>query len=132
VRPARAARRGPLPARQSGCNKRLRGALSLIKRMIRVLATDTDRVDSSRRSINRLSGSRKIIAALKVVSLDIPREFLIHLPQRIARSNDDHELVLRAFRAPDPDSANEILKQHVIGAGEALIALLEDRGVRVG
>jgi hypothetical protein len=32
----------PVPARQCGSNKRLRGALSLIKRLIRLLAANTD------------------------------------------------------------------------------------------
>lgn len=81
------------------------------------------------RKINRASGSRKLLAALRVVSIDMPREFLERLPEYHARSNDEHARILAAMRKRDGERAGDLMAKHVISSGKALIAYLEAQGV---
>jgi DNA-binding GntR family transcriptional regulator len=81
------------------------------------------------RQINRLANSRKLIAALKVVSLDIPRDYLVQMPEQIGRSNEQHAALLEAFRRGQPDDADAIMQNHVTEAGHSLISSLERQGL---
>jgi DNA-binding GntR family transcriptional regulator len=81
------------------------------------------------RKINRRSGSHKILAALRVVSVDVPRDFLERLPEYHAKSNTEHARILSAIRKKDGELAGELMTAHVISSGRALISYLETQGV---
>jgi DNA-binding GntR family transcriptional regulator len=44
----------------------------------------------------------------------------------------EHRLVREAMTVRAPDAARDVMRRHVVGAGEIVRALLEDRGHRVG
>jgi DNA-binding GntR family transcriptional regulator len=82
-------------------------------------------------AINRLAGSRKIIAALKVTSLDLPRQYLGQMPGWNARSNREHAAIIKSMRAGDHDVVNAQMRDHVIGFGKGMIAFLQSRGLEL-
>jgi DNA-binding GntR family transcriptional regulator len=84
------------------------------------------------RSINRLSGSRKLLAALRTVSLDIPRDFLLQLPDWVSKSNDDHAQVLTAMSERRLDDVELLMREHVIASGRGLMDHLEAEGLTLG
>jgi DNA-binding GntR family transcriptional regulator len=80
------------------------------------------------RSINKMSGSSKLIAVLRTHALSIPRDYLLEFPQWIERANEQHEEILEAMSKGNAATAERLMKQHVVDAGNDLIAYLEDRG----
>jgi DNA-binding GntR family transcriptional regulator len=84
---------------------------------------------SFHRSINRLSGSRKLINAIKSMSLDLPRDYLMAMPDWSAKSNEQHGQILEAMRARRHDKAGSLMTKHVVDSGRGLIAMLESRGL---
>jgi DNA-binding GntR family transcriptional regulator len=84
------------------------------------------------RRINHLSVSRKLIVALRKVSVDLPRDFLAEVPEWAARSNVEHAQILEAMRAGDHKLAGESMKTHVIESGRGLVEHLVGRGVQFG
>jgi len=83
------------------------------------------------RSINRMAQSRKLLSALKKVSLDLPRDFLTQMPEWSSRSNDDHEAVLAAMRAKKHKRAGAAMRQHIVNSGDGLIVYLEAAGLEL-
>lgn len=81
------------------------------------------------RKINRMADSRKLLAALRVVSIDMPRDFLERLPEYQPYANDEHEQLLVLMRAKDAKRVGELMTEHVIASGKALIGYLEAQGV---
>jgi DNA-binding GntR family transcriptional regulator len=83
------------------------------------------------RLINRISGSRKLIAALRSVSLDLPKDYLVQFPGFIARSNLEHGALLAAIRGRQHDEADQIMIEHVNQSGLGLIDYLASLGVEL-
>jgi len=83
------------------------------------------------RSINRLAESRKIIAALKIASLDLPRQFLGRLPGWDGRSNQEHEAIVAAMRDRNGALVHQLMHQHIVGFGEGMIRMLEAEGLEL-
>ncbi|MBQ1041010.1 MULTISPECIES: GntR family transcriptional regulator [unclassified Micromonospora] len=83
------------------------------------------------RHINKLSGSRKLMAAIRVVSLNVPRDYLLEVPQWRKRSNADHEGILAAMRAGDGERVEHMMTDHLVSSAEGLIEYLTSKGVRL-
>jgi DNA-binding GntR family transcriptional regulator len=83
------------------------------------------------RNINRLSGSRKLITALRSVALDLPRDYLTHIPGWIAKSNREHGAFLAAMRGRRHDEAARLMTDHVTDSGHGLIKYLESAGLEL-
>ena len=84
------------------------------------------------RDINRMAHSRKLLAALKVVSLELPRDFLVKLPERARKSNEDHDRILGAMRKNDHGRVDELMAEHIVDSGRGLLDYLESEGVELG
>jgi DNA-binding GntR family transcriptional regulator len=81
------------------------------------------------RDINRTARSRKLIVALRIVSLELPRDFLEKLPDRARQSNSDHEVILGAMRSRRHESAGDLMRDHIMDAGRGMIEYLRSAGV---
>jgi DNA-binding GntR family transcriptional regulator len=84
------------------------------------------------RTINRLAQSRKLLAAIKSVSLDLPKDFLAELPEWSDRSNAEHAEVLEAMAAGRHKAAGTLMTAHIVDSGKGLIEFLEVRGLKFG
>jgi DNA-binding GntR family transcriptional regulator len=85
---------------------------------------------SFHRTINHLSGSRKLILALRKVSVDLPRDFLEQVPEWNVTSNADHERILGAMRAGKHKAAGKYMSEHVTVSGRGLVEHLTAHGVQ--
>ncbi|MGC0367036.1 DNA-binding GntR family transcriptional regulator [Rhodococcus sp. 27YEA15] len=81
------------------------------------------------RTINRLAGSRKLLLALRQVSIDLPRDFLNELPSWNNRSNLEHAQILCSMRARDSTAARLQMVAHVTESGSGLVDHLISRGI---
>jgi DNA-binding GntR family transcriptional regulator len=81
------------------------------------------------RDINHLAASPKLLAALRTLSLAIPRDYVVEFPQRIERANREHADIVAALTARDGDKAEVLMRAHVIEAGKGLVDYLQDKGV---
>lgn len=86
---------------------------------------------SFHRSINKLSASRKLLSAIKAVSLDLPRDFLMELPDWCAKSNADHAGILAAMREQRHADVRELVTEHIVASGRGLITELRARGLEL-
>jgi DNA-binding GntR family transcriptional regulator len=86
---------------------------------------------SLHRHINRMSKSRKYLSALKTLSVDLPRDFLIQMPDWAEKSNRDHEEILDAMRARKHQKVGQLMTGHIVDSGKGLIALLESEGLEL-
>jgi len=87
---------------------------------------------SFHRTINHLSGSRKLIVALRKVSVDLPRDFLEQVPEWNVNSNADHARILAAMRAGKHKAAGKSMTEHVVQSGHGLVEHLAAHGVQFG
>jgi acyl-CoA synthetase (AMP-forming)/AMP-acid ligase II/DNA-binding GntR family transcriptional regulator len=85
---------------------------------------------SFHRKINHMSGSRKLIVALRKVSVDLPRDFLEQVPEWNTNSNADHARILAAMRAKKHKSAGKYMSEHVMESGRGLVEHLAAHGVQ--
>jgi acyl-CoA synthetase (AMP-forming)/AMP-acid ligase II/DNA-binding GntR family transcriptional regulator len=85
---------------------------------------------SFHRKINHLSGSRKLIVALRKVSVDLPRDFLERVPEWNNNSNADHARILAAMRAKKHKAAGNYMTEHVMQSGHGLVEHLAAHGVQ--
>lgn len=81
------------------------------------------------RRINRMAGSRKLLVGLRKVSLDLPRDYLEHVPQWSSRSNTEHAAILAAMRERHHTDANQLMQEHVVSSGRGLVEFLESQGL---
>lgn len=82
--------------------------------------------------INRMAGSHRLLAAIRSVSVQIPRDFLAELPEQQDLSNRQHAAALEAIMARDPDRAEALLRQHIEDACQQFIGYLESGGAFSG
>jgi acyl-CoA synthetase (AMP-forming)/AMP-acid ligase II/DNA-binding GntR family transcriptional regulator len=85
---------------------------------------------SFHRKINHMSGSRKLIVALRKVSVDLPRDFLEQIPEWNTNSNADHARILAAMRAKKHKNAGKYMTEHVMESGRGLVEHLAAHGVQ--
>jgi len=85
---------------------------------------------SFHRKINHMSGSRKLIVALRKVSVDLPRDFLEQVPEWNVNSNADHARILAAMRAGKHKLAGKYMTEHVVESGRGLVEHLTAHGVQ--
>jgi DNA-binding GntR family transcriptional regulator len=83
------------------------------------------------RRINHLANSPKLLAAIRLVSLEVPRDYLAELPTWAERSNREHTEIVDAMRAGDGDRAETLMVSHFTASGEGLTDYLQRRGVRL-
>jgi DNA-binding GntR family transcriptional regulator len=83
------------------------------------------------RRINYLANSPKLLAAIRVVTLEVPRDYLAELPTWAERSNREHTEIVAAMRAGDGARAEAIMVDHFTSSGEGLTGILRSRGVRM-
>lgn len=84
------------------------------------------------RRINQLADSRKLLAALRTLALNIPRDYLVQFPEWAQRTNREHAEIVAAFEARDGERVEELMRAHVADAGRYLVRYLEDSGVDLG
>jgi DNA-binding GntR family transcriptional regulator len=85
---------------------------------------------SFHRAINHMSGSRKLIVALRKVSVDLPRDFLEKVQEWNVTSNADHARILAAMRAGKHKAAGKYMAEHVTESGRGLVEHLAAHGVQ--
>lgn len=85
---------------------------------------------SFHRKINHMSSSRKLISALRKVSVDLPRDFLEQVPEWNVNSNADHARILAAMRAGKHKTAGKHMTEHVTVSGRGLVEHLAAHGVQ--
>ncbi|MDV6271456.1 GntR family transcriptional regulator [Rhodococcus globerulus] len=83
------------------------------------------------RTINRLAGSRKLLVALRKVSIDLPRDFLVELPSWSKQSNIEHAEILDSMRAGHGETARSRMVAHVAESGRGLVDHLVSQGVSI-
>lgn len=83
------------------------------------------------RHINRMARSPKLLSALRAMSLNIPREFLVQIPEWMERANEEHEQILAAMAARDADEVENLINRHVREAGSGLIKYFEETGLEL-
>lgn len=84
------------------------------------------------RLINRMAESPKLLAALRTVSLDVPRDFLAQVPSWMNRSNREHAAILKAMKAGDGERADRLMVAHIAASGEGLVHYLQSKGLDLG
>jgi DNA-binding GntR family transcriptional regulator len=81
------------------------------------------------RKINHMAGSRKLLAALRIVSVDVPRDYLIQVPSWAQRSNKEHRAILDAMRSGDAERAEKLMAEHLEASGSGLADYLAGQGL---
>ncbi len=81
------------------------------------------------RRINRMAGSRKLLVAIRKVSVDLPRDYLAQLPQWSERSITEHAEIIEAMTRRKHRAARDLMVEHVISSGRGLIEYLESLGI---
>ncbi|ABH00833.1 possible transcriptional regulator, GntR family (plasmid) [Rhodococcus jostii RHA1] len=83
------------------------------------------------RNINRLAKSRKLLSAIKTTSLELPRDFLVEMPEWSVKSNCEHGQILDAMRAGEHDEVGRLMTEHIVDSGRGLVAYLESQGLEL-
>lgn len=83
------------------------------------------------RRINQLAASPKLMAALRSLALQIPRDYLVEFPEWAGRANAEHAEILAALTQRKADEVEQLMRRHVMAAGDDLIAYLEQSGVQL-
>ncbi|MDV6271731.1 GntR family transcriptional regulator [Rhodococcus globerulus] len=83
------------------------------------------------RRINRMAGSRKLLVAIRKVSVDLPRDYLSQVPDWSERSIAEHTEILDAMKNRRHVSARNLMAEHVVESGRGLIKYLESVGVEL-
>lgn len=81
------------------------------------------------RRINQLADSRKLLAALRTLAINIPRDYLFQFPEWSDRVNKEHDAIVKAVEARQGERAENLMRLHVSDAGTYLVRYLEGIGV---
>lgn len=84
------------------------------------------------RRINQISGSAKLIAALRPLALSMPRGFLAMVPNWAPKALRMQQRLLAAFAERDGRKAQDISSKHTKRAGAELAAFLAEQGIDLG
>lgn len=79
--------------------------------------------------VNRYARSPKLVAALRAISLDIPRQFLVRFPDEAGRSIKQHGSIILNMTAGNPKEAEAEMITHVRDSGDKLIGALLENGM---
>jgi DNA-binding GntR family transcriptional regulator len=79
------------------------------------------------RTINRAADSPRLSWFLGTATRYAPREFFARIDGWTAASAHDHEAILQALRAHDPEAARSAMSEHVRHAGDLLARHRESR-----
>lgn len=80
------------------------------------------------RTINLMAGSSRIQAFMRTVSISIPRDYLLELPDWSSRATREHARILGAMERRDLDKVESLVREHVENAGANLIDYLRRIG----
>ncbi len=81
------------------------------------------------RSINRLADARKLSWLLRAATRYTPTRFYAASPEWRAAMVTDHEALLAALGANDPDAVRPIMARHFTDGAERLVKHLDELGV---
>lgn len=81
------------------------------------------------RLINLLADSPRIRAFMRTVSISIPRDYLLEIPEWASRANREHAEIIAAIEARRLDEVEGLVREHVESAGTNLIEYLHRRGL---
>lgn len=73
-------------------------------------------------------GRRRLTQFIHTLWSGLPPFTPLAIPDQLARSNMEHQALLKAIRGGKADEAVDVLRAHISGAKEALLKLLEDKG----
>lgn len=91
-----------------------------------------DRHQEFHRLINVYARSVKLRSALKPLSQQIPRDFVIRVPGWTRKAMTMHREVVEALRDREADTAEHIMLAHTEAAGVRYVSLLEEGGAFKG
>ncbi|CAO5192161.1 GntR family transcriptional regulator [Frankia sp. AiPs1] len=74
------------------------------------------------RAINRASDSRRLLALLRQTGLIIPSTFFDLVPEQIGCALREHDDIVDALGARNAARARRVAEEHLIGAGDLLVA----------
>lgn len=83
------------------------------------------------RKINQLAESAKLLAALRPLSVSIPRDFVIHIPEVLHAANREHAHIIDAMRRRHPAAAERLMAAHVRAAYSPLVEYLQSKGLEL-
>lgn len=98
------------------------------------MKTEKDDVERERlnfrfhRKINVSGGSRRLLAAITLMSRTMPSNFYEFATGWANIAVDQHEQVLNAIEAGDADAAGEAMRKHIESGGEHAVARLTSMG----
>ena len=79
--------------------------------------------------INKFADSPKLTAALRALSLSMPRDLTVEFPEWMHDATRQHGTLIDAMLAGDGERVEQLTREHVIGFGKNFIACLESQGV---
>ena len=80
---------------------------------------------SFHRSLNRASGSPRLLTYLRQAVRVVPASYFELFPEQVRRSRADHAVLLEAIDRGDAATARALTESHVLDAGAALGDWLE-------
>jgi DNA-binding GntR family transcriptional regulator len=80
------------------------------------------------RAINRASGSRRLRSVLLLLGQSLPARFFVNYPSWTEIANPDHDRIVRALRARDPQEARAAMERHLRDSAEYAVRILEQHG----
>lgn len=78
------------------------------------------------RSVNRAARSRRLIAALRAVSVHFVQDFMKEVPGWWCHSREQHREIFEAIRARDAELAERLMRHHFEEAGQHVARFLVD------
>jgi DNA-binding GntR family transcriptional regulator len=81
------------------------------------------------RQINRAADSHRLALLLSSIVRYLPNRFYATIEEKVTATGDDHRLMLEALRARDARKMKSIMERHILARGDALIEILEQRGL---
>ena len=74
------------------------------------------------RSINKIADSKRLMSALRSASVHISGEYLALFPEDGESAFEEHDLILNAMLARDPDAAAAVMLRHVRSSAKILFS----------